>query len=64
MAKKEGYQKGLGPYSGDRDSIGLTRKPMVGGGNLPSDSKDRTRVVDANNDANDGFSAPLRPTQE
>lgn len=64
MAKKrEGWERGQGPYSGS-DDLNLRRKSMVGSGNAPGDVKDRSRVVDSNNDANGGFSAPLRPTQE
>ena len=60
MAKKEGWMRGVGPYS-KTDDIKLTQVPMT---KDAQGRKDITKIVDANSEANGGFPAPLKPNRE
>ena len=58
MAKKEGWKKGEGPYSGS-DDLNLVKKD-------PNKwaTTDRSKTVDSNSERSDGFAAKLTPTDE
>ena len=60
MAKKEGWQKGVGPYSGT-DDIKLRQVPQTP---FAKGSEDISKVVDANSEASGGFPAPLTPERK
>jgi hypothetical protein len=56
--KKEGWQKGEGPYSSSK--LNMTRESDLGNSTNPK-GKDISKIVDVNNDRSGGFSAKLTP---